>query len=113
VEIVIDYLNEQLGNTGAGCFKHGGKARELIEARLEDYTVRQLKMVCWHRQLVWGERDEMVEYLRPSTLFRKAKFEEYLPAAEAEVAKRERDKPDPHKVRREDYEAPAALKTLR
>ncbi len=104
VEIVVEYLNGQLGRTGAACFRARGKTRELIEARLADGAlVRDLRMVCWHRVREWKDDEQMAKFLRPSTLFRRSKFEEYLPQAAAAVAEQGQGPTDPHKVSREDY----------
>ncbi|HEU02549.1 hypothetical protein LCGC14_0678450 [marine sediment metagenome] len=104
VEIVVEYLNAQLGRTGAACFRARGKTRELIEARMADGAlVRDLRMVCWHRVREWKDDEQMAKFLRPSTLFRRSKFEEYLPQAAAAVAEQKPETTDPHKVSREDY----------
>jgi uncharacterized phage protein (TIGR02220 family) len=46
------------------------------------YTVEQCLLVINHKAAQWSEDDKMREYLRPSTLFRRAKFEQYLDQAE-------------------------------
>jgi hypothetical protein len=69
--------------------------------------VRELKLVCWHKSREW-RGTEWETYLRPSTLFCKSKFDEYLPAAEAALAARERDKP----AERAAYTPPAVLEEL-
>ena len=108
VEIVIDYLNQRTGRTGAACFRANGKTRELIEARLSEHDVRALKLVCWHKSRDWAGGD-MAKHLVPKTLFRASNFAEYLPSAELELATKQGGEPkDPHKVSREDFK-PAAI----
>ena len=110
---MVEYLNSQLGRTGASCFKPSGKTRELIEARLaEGHTARELRMVCWHKHRQWKDKEDMAQFLRPSTLFRKSKFEEYLPDAQADAAACEPEPRDPHKVSREDHHPRTILESL-
>lgn len=80
-KIVISKLNE-LNNTK---FKYKSDNNiKLIKARLDEgYTKEDLLMVVekmsylWNKEPKSGEKDMRV-YLRPSTLFRKSNFENYL-----------------------------------
>ncbi|MGG7078617.1 conserved phage C-terminal domain-containing protein [Clostridium sardiniense] len=72
---VIDFLNEKLDTNYKSTTKTTVK---LIEGRLEEgYTVDDFKKVIENKKKSWkGTKYEA--YLRPSTLFRESKFEEYL-----------------------------------
>ena len=77
---VIEYLNKRVGVE----FRTGTKNSELVATLLVDgFTVQDMKAVIDHRHREWADKPEMAAYLRPSTLFRKSKFEEYLPQAQA------------------------------
>tara|TARA_R110000796_G_scaffold214800_1_gene330771 strand:- start:30048 stop:30677 length:630 start_codon:yes stop_codon:yes gene_type:complete len=70
---VIDYLNSQAGTR----YKHADTNRKLINARLKEYTKREVFDVITKKCAEW-KGSEMEKYLRPSTLFNATKFEEYL-----------------------------------
>jgi len=70
---VIDYLNSQAGTR----YKHTDTNRKLINARLKEYTKREVFDVITKKCAEW-KGSEMEKYLRPSTLFNATKFEEYL-----------------------------------
>jgi len=70
---VIDYLNSQAGTR----YKHTDTNRKLINARLKEYTKREVFDVITKKSSEW-KGSEMEKYLRPSTLFNATKFEEYL-----------------------------------
>lgn len=44
----------------------------------QGYTEEQVRKVIANRKLKWGDDPKMREYLRPDTLFRPSKFEQYL-----------------------------------
>jgi len=44
----------------------------------QGYTEEQIRKVIGNRLLKWGDDPKMREYLRPDTLFRPSKFEQYL-----------------------------------
>ena len=70
---VIDYLNSQAGTR----YKHTDTNRKLINARLKEYTKRDVFEVITKKCKEWrGTASE--RYLRPSTLFKASRFEEYL-----------------------------------
>lgn len=79
VERVIERLNQRSATT----FLASGRAtRTVIEALLLDgFTEDDLRVVVWHRAVLWGSDPKMREWLRPSTLFRPSNFEQYLPQA--------------------------------
>jgi uncharacterized phage protein (TIGR02220 family) len=70
---VIDYLNSQAGTR----YKHTDTNRKLINARLKEYTKREVFDVITKKCAEW-KGSEMERYLRPSTLFNATKFEEYV-----------------------------------
>jgi uncharacterized phage protein (TIGR02220 family) len=70
---VIDYLNSQAGTR----YKHTDTNRKLINARLKEYTKREVFDVITKKCAEW-KGSEMERYLRPSTLFNATKFDEYL-----------------------------------
>lgn len=85
---IISYLNEMTKSS----FRVNNKStQKLIDARLnEGYSVSDLKLVIkdktdeWmHKVGVpdWQKDKDMTKYLRPSTLFKASKFEEYLQKA--------------------------------
>ena len=70
---VIDYLNFQAGTR----YKCGRPHRKLINARLKEFTKRDMFEVITKKCGEW-RGTEMERYLRPSTLFNATKFEEYV-----------------------------------
>lgn len=76
VRQIIDHLNEKAGT------KYMASSRatvELIKARLnERWTVEDHIKVIDNMTAAWKGDPKMEEYLRPSTLFARAHFEEYL-----------------------------------
>nr|DAD90180.1 MAG TPA: replication initiator protein [Siphoviridae sp. ctsgc4] len=85
---IISYLNEMTKSS----FRVNNKStQKFIDARLnEGYSVSDLKLVIkdktdeWmHKVGVpdWQKDKDMTKYLRPSTLFKASKFEEYLQKA--------------------------------
>ncbi|MGV3007220.1 conserved phage C-terminal domain-containing protein [Streptococcus pluranimalium] len=90
---ILDYLNE-LTNSN---FRATNKStQKLINARLnEGYTVDDIKLVIKDKTAEWGHDRNMENYLRPSTLFKVSKFEEYLEKALKNKSKTDKlDKPD-------------------
>ena len=80
VETIISHLN-QLANTN---FKSSSSStQKLLKALLKEYTLEDVLLVIekmcylWNKEPKRGEKD-MRMYLRPSTLFRKSNFENYL-----------------------------------
>jgi len=73
---IVDYLNTKLGSK----FKPTSKETiKLIQGRLkEDFSIQDFKTVIDNKYSTWHNDDKMRTYLRPSTLFRGGKFEEYL-----------------------------------
>ena len=79
-KLIISHLNEMAGTN----FKETSKSNQkLISALLKEYTVEEIITVIdkmcylWNREPKKGEKDMRI-YLRPSTLFRKSNFENYL-----------------------------------
>lgn len=78
VESVIEHLNSVTGSK----YKASTKSHsENISARLNDYTVDDLKAVINYKHSEWGNDPKMVGYLRPQTLFSTGKFDGYLIAS--------------------------------
>ena len=80
-EKVLNYLNHATGRTYR--FRNpNGKLTpnaDVIVARLgEGYTTEQLKEVVLLKSEKWKGDEKMAEYLRPSTLFGKQKFAQYV-----------------------------------
>ena len=74
---VIDHLNKV---TGKNYKATTPETKKMITARLsEGYTVAQMKKVIDHRWEMWKGTD-MEQYMRPNTLFRPSKFENYVNA---------------------------------
>lgn len=73
---VIAHLNEVCGT---GYDPGSDTSRKYVGARLgEGFTVDDCKRVIDNMAAQWLDDDRMRRYLRPSTLFRKEKFEGYL-----------------------------------
>jgi len=77
-ERIVKYLNEQAGTA----FKHNTKeTRRYIKARFADgFTTKDFKKVIDFKVSEWKTDPDMMQYLRPLTLF-STKFEGYLNAA--------------------------------
>lgn len=74
---VIEHLNSVAGKNFRASTP---ETRKMIAARLKDgYTVDEMKKVIDHRWEMWRGTD-MEQYMRPNTLFRPSKFENYLNA---------------------------------
>lgn len=97
-QVVIDYLNERTGRVGRSKYACKGKTRELIRSRLASHSTRELRLVVWYKSREW-KGTEFEKYLRPSTLFMRSKFDDYLADAEQAFAqsakKKERWEPAP------------------
>lgn len=76
VREVINHLNIVLNSK----YKHSTKSHiENISARLNDgHSVADLKSVIDAKSKEWLNNKDMVQYLRPSTLFQASKFQGYL-----------------------------------
>ena len=72
---VVNYLNEKAGTN----FKASSKATQrLIDARLnEKFSEDDFKKVIDNKVNEWSSKPDMIQYLRPTTLFG-TKFEGYL-----------------------------------
>lgn len=72
---IIEYLNSKAGTN----FRVNSKdTRKHIKARIDEgFTVNDFKTVIDRKVTEWGNNPDMVQYLRPSTLFG-TKFESYL-----------------------------------
>lgn len=77
---VIEYLNKKTGRT----FRKTENNLKLVRGRLNDgYTAQDFANVINFKTSQWLHKSDMVQYLRPNTLFTKNHFEEYLQASEA------------------------------
>ena len=78
--LVISHLNSK---TGSRYSANAESTKKLIKSLLNDYTVDDIILVIdkmcylWNKEPRKGEKDMRV-YLRPSTLFRKSNFENYI-----------------------------------
>jgi len=79
-ELIISYLNEKTGRVGDECFDPTNKSiMGFINARFnEGRTVKNFIDVIDKKVKDWLSDEKMVEFLRPSTLFNREKFENYL-----------------------------------
>ena len=74
IQGIINYLNNKANKK----FKANTQAtKSLIQARLKDYTLQDIKYVIDNKTAEWIDTD-MAKYLRPSTLFNATKFENYV-----------------------------------
>jgi uncharacterized phage protein (TIGR02220 family) len=73
VDKIVSYLNEKAGTH----YKKVDSTTRLIKARLQDYSVEEMKKVIDSKVGEW-KGTEMQKYLRPETLFNATKFESYL-----------------------------------
>ena len=88
-QVVLDYLNMELANlaeeqgerkpTG---YKLTEKTKQAIGARLAEFDLGVCKRVVDYLVSKWGRDPKMVEYLRPSTIFRPTNFGEYVVGSE-------------------------------
>ena len=73
---IVTYLNEKAGKNFS---ENSEETIKLINRRLNDgYSIEQFMEVIDKKALKWGDDLKMCDYLRPSTLFRKSNFENYL-----------------------------------
>lgn len=77
IEEIVDHLNQRAGTHYKATTAN---TRKLIKARLkEGFTVDEIKLVIDKKCAEWLNNRDMVQYLRPETLFGN-KFESYLNA---------------------------------
>jgi len=73
---IIKYLNEKAGRHYR---PDSASVRDMIVPRLkEGRTVEEFKRIIDLKVAKWGGDPKMDDFLRPSTLFRKSHFDEYL-----------------------------------
>lgn len=74
----LHFLNEKSGKA----FRESESSLEPINARLKEpgVTIEGVKQMIERQCVLWRDDPKMVEYLRPSTLFNKTKFNEYYAA---------------------------------
>ena len=80
-ESVLEYLNRNAGKGFEFRNRNGElttSADKIIQRLKQGYTALELREVVYAKCQQWAGDDKMVEYLRPSTLFSKEKFEQYL-----------------------------------
>lgn len=80
-ERVLNYLNQKTGSKFK-CKSPSGKqtsnAKIIIDRVKEGYTGDEFKRVISMKCDEWGSDEKMSQYLRPSSLFRKSNFEQYV-----------------------------------
>jgi uncharacterized phage protein (TIGR02220 family) len=90
IKEIIFYLNEKAGRN---YLAESASIKDIIAPRLkEGRTVDEFKKIIDLKVAKWGGDPKMDDFLRPSTLFRKSHFDEYL-----------NEKPNP--TRADDFEA--------
>lgn len=95
--ILLHHLNEKSGRR----FRETAESLEEINARLKepDVTLVGCKLMIDRQCTLWKDEPKMCEYLRPSTLFNKTKFNSYYAAREL-PAKRYHESNTPQRVDR-------------
>ena len=88
-QVVLDYLNmalanlaEEQGERKPTGYKLTDKTKQAIGARLAEFDLGVCKRVVDYLVSKWGRDPKMVEYLRPSTIFRPTNFGEYVVGSE-------------------------------
>lgn len=88
-QVVLDYLNvalanlaEEQGERKPTGYKLTEKTKQAIGARLAEFDLGVCKRVVDYLVSKWGRDPKMVEYLRPSTIFRPTNFGEYVVGSE-------------------------------
>lgn len=74
---VIDYLNKKTGRDGSSKFTLTENYEKLIASRISEHGKDALREVIDYKCSEWINTD-YAKYLRPSTLFNKTKFLQYL-----------------------------------
>jgi len=75
IKLIISYLNKTVGKS----FKSDSRNTiSLLNARLKDYSIEEIKRVIKYKSQQWKKDKVMSAYLRPSTLFNCTKFENYV-----------------------------------
>lgn len=84
IKNIVDTLNKVCGTS----YRATTKATVAhIKARLkEEFTLQDFRDVICHKNDQWGSDEEMMQYLRPETLFCAKHFESYLQAAKKAAA---------------------------
>ncbi len=80
-EEVIEFLNQKTGKNFCSRNPKGGQTENtkmIIHRLKQGYTVQQMKTVIARKCREWQKKEEMIEFLRPATLFNTKKFESYL-----------------------------------
>lgn len=80
-EAVLSYLNRATGKGFEFRNRSGdltASAEKIIQRLKQGYTPEELKEVAFAKCEQWKDDDKMAEFLRPSTLFRRENFEQYL-----------------------------------
>ena len=81
---VLRHLNDTTGSSFRWRNPKGqptAHARTVHRVLKAGYTVAQCKQVVESKFQQWGTDEKMIQYLRPETLFRLSKFEQYLDQA--------------------------------
>lgn len=77
--VVLDYLNARTHREGSSAFRAVDSTLKQIIARLREvnWDITGVRKMIDRQVALWHPKAEMREYLRPSTLFRPSKFNEY------------------------------------
>jgi uncharacterized phage protein (TIGR02220 family) len=71
---ILAFLNEKANKN----YRPVAANLSMIDARLKEYTVSELRMVIAKKCREWSTDDKMAEYLRPATLFNASKCAQYV-----------------------------------
>lgn len=71
---VLEYLNQQAGRH----YKPTKSHTTMIEARLKDHSLQDLRDVIDSKVEEWGKNEKMEPYLRPQTLFNAKNCDGYV-----------------------------------
>jgi len=82
---VLDRLNHHAGTKLRSHSPSGPTSNllQIVKRLRQGFTAHDLKLVAWHRSQEWKDDEQMSKFLRPSTLYGTAKFDEYLDQARA------------------------------
>ena len=75
---VIEIINFMNGTFKTSYKTNNKSTISAITARLEEYSIEDIKLVIANRWKEWKDDADMRQYLAPTTIFRPSKFEKYL-----------------------------------
>lgn len=90
-ENVYAYLNQKTGRSFQARKPNGdpsSNTKYLMDRLKDGYSVEDCKRVIDHKVRDWANDERMASFLRPQTLFRPSKFEDYLGQANSSASRR-------------------------